>query len=167
MRKIKALKSIAVSLFVIILLWFILDNFLVILALLFEKDVLHLGHFDGDSPSAFLKAVILIKTIASGLFIYGSSFLIRVMLLKNVMDYFNNKVSLFLFKAGKFLIISNVITFFLNFTAFFINTKYLIYYGGDSKYLSLLMVVFGLFLMIFSKVLKQGNQIKQENDLTI
>lgn len=167
MRKIKVLKSIAVSLFVMILLWFLLDNFLVILALLFEKDVLHLGHFDGDSPSIFLKVVILIKVIASGLFMYGSSFLIRVMLLKNVMDYFNNKASLFLFKAGKFLIISNIMTFFLNFTAFFINTKYLIYYSGDSKYLSLLMIVFGLFLMLFSKVLKQGNQIKQENDLTI
>ena len=167
MRKIKVFKNVAVSLFVMILLWFLLDNFLVMLALLFEEDVLHLGHFDGDSPSAFLKVVILIKIIASGLFIYASSFLIRVMLLKNLIDYFNNKVSLFLFKAGKFLIISNVMTFFLNFTAFFINTKYLIYYNGDSKYLSLLMVVFGLFLMIFSKVLMQGNQIKQENDLTI
>ena len=167
MGKIKIFKSIAVSLFIIILLLFVLDHFLVILALLFEKDVLHLGHFDDDSPSVLLKVVVLIRTIALGLFIYGSSFLIRIILLKNIKNYFNNKTSLFLFKAGKFLIISNIITFFLNFTAFFIDTKYLVYYSGDSKYLSLLMVVFGLFLMIFSKVLMQGSQIKQENDLTI
>lgn len=167
MSTIKILKNIAVSLFVLILLWFLLDNFLITLALLLEKDVLHLGHFDGDSPSVLLKIVILLKTIAFGLFAYGSSFLIRIIILKNMVDYFSNKVSLFLFKAGKFIIISNVITFFLSFTIFFINAKYLIYFNGDSKYLSLLMVVFGLFLIIFSKVLNQGSKIKQENDLTI
>ncbi|MGB1042105.1 MAG: hypothetical protein ACPGU6_01815 [Tenacibaculum sp.] len=163
----KRYKNMTISLFVIVLLLFVLDNFLVILVLLFEKDVLCLGHFDGDSPSILLKVVVLIRTIALGLFTYGSSFLIRIIRLKNITDYFNNKTSLFLFKGGKYIILSNVITFFLNFTAFFINTKYLVYYRGDSKYLSLLMVVFGLFLMIFSKVLIKGGQMKQENDLTI
>ncbi|WBX71532.1 DUF2975 domain-containing protein [Tenacibaculum retecalamus] len=167
MRKLKLFKQITFILFVSILILFLFDNILVALALVFEKDVLHFGHFDNDSPSLFVKTVIVTKSITFSFFMYGASFLIRILLLKNIKDYFNNNTSLFLFKAGKFIALANFVSFFLSFAVFFIDVKYVVYFGGDSKYLSLLMIVFGLFLMIFSKVLIEGNQIKQENDLTI
>lgn len=167
MKTIKTLKNIALFLFILILIIFFFDNILMILALVFEKDVLHFGHFDHDLPSLFVKTVVITKFIIFGFFIYGASFLIRILWLKNTENYFNNNTSLFLFKAGKLIALSNLISFFLSFTVFFVDIKYVVYFGGDSKYLSLLMIVFGLFLMIFSKVLDRAKQLKQENDLTI
>ncbi|QOD60086.1 DUF2975 domain-containing protein [Polaribacter haliotis] len=168
MKNIKIFKKIILILFILTLLFFLGDNILVILALLFEKDVLHLGHFNSEGTPIYLKILVIIKFSAFCIFIYGASFLIKILLLKNLTDYFNNNTFLFLFKAGKFIVIANIMAFLLSFSIFFISSpQYYIYFNGDSRYLSLLMIIFGFFLMIFSKVLMEAKELKQENDLTI
>ncbi|QTD39065.1 DUF2975 domain-containing protein [Polaribacter batillariae] len=168
MDNIRILKKIVLILFAATLLWFLGDNILVILALLFEKDVLHLGHFNSVGTPISLKILVIIKFIAFCIFIYGASFLIKILLLKNLTDYFNNKTFLYLFKAGKLIIVANFIAFVLSFSIFFISSpQFYVYFNGDSRYLSLLMIIFGFFLMIFSKVLMEAKELKQENDLTI
>ncbi|WP_439129332.1 DUF2975 domain-containing protein [Polaribacter sp.] len=167
MKKIKVLKRIVLFLFGCTLLWFLGDNILVILALLFEKDVLHLGHFRNTNTPFLLKLLVILKSIAFSIFLYGAYFLIKILLLKKITDYFNNNTSILLQKAGKLIAISNIISFLLSFTIFFVDYKYMIYFNADSRYLSLLMIIFGFFLVIFSKVLIEGRNLKQENDLTI
>lgn len=167
MKKIKTLKKVILFLFGCTLLWFLGDNILIILALLFEKDVLHLGHFRDSNPPFSLKMLVLAKFVAFCIFIYGAYFLIKILLLKNITDYFNNKTSSLLNKAGKLIALSNTITFLLSFAIFFVDFQYIIYFNADSRYLSLLMIIFGSFLVVFSKVLVEGKKLKQENDLTI
>lgn len=167
MKKINILKKIVLFLFALTLLWFLGDNIIMISTLLFENDVLHLGYFSIEKTPLSLKVLVIIKLFAFCLFIYGSYFLIKILLMKNLINYFNNNTSNFLNRAGKLFIISNIIAFLLSFTIFFIDIKYYVYFNADSRYLSLLMIVFGFFLIIFSKVLIEGKNIKQENDLTI
>ena len=163
----KRLKQLALVIFTITILTFFFDNLLTILAIVFEKDVLHFGHFESHQPSIFLKSIVIIKFISFSFFIYGASFLIRILLLKDIADYFSYNTSIYLLKSGKFIVLSNIISFFLSFSVFFIDLQYFVYFNTESKYLSLLMIVFGIFLMIFSKVLVSAKKLKQENDLTI
>ena len=167
MRKINTLKKIVLTIFIIILIWFLADNVLIVLAIIFENDVLHLGHFNNNETPIFLKAITFTKTIAFAVFIYGSSFLIKILLLKNVTDFLNNKTSIYLKKAGVLIIFSNIVSFILSFAIFFIDVKYFVYFNSDSRYLSLYMIIFGFFLVIFSKVIEKAKDLKQENDLTI
>jgi hypothetical protein len=167
MRKINTLKKIVLTIFIIILIWFLADNVLIFLAIIFENDVLHLGHFNNNETPIFLKAITFTKTIAFAVFIYGSSFLIKILLLKNVTDFLNNKTSIYLKKAGVLIIFSNIVSFILSFAIFFIDVKYFVYFNSDSRYLSLYMIIFGFFLVIFSKVIEKAKDLKQENDLTI
>ncbi len=157
----------ALALFALILFWFLADNILIVSALLFENDVLYQGHFNNEGTPLFLKLLVGLKILAFGLFLYGAYFLIKILLLKQINDYFSSLTSDYLFNAGKLFIASNLIAFLLSFSIFFIDVKYFLYFNGDSRYLSLLMVVFGFFLIIFSKVIQKGNTLKQENDLTI
>ncbi len=167
MKKINLLKKIVISIFIVTLLWFLADTTLVVLALIFEKDVLQLGHFNYQNTPIALKLVALLKTIAFALFIYASYFLIKIVSLKNTTDYLNNTTSSLLSNAGKLIIVSHSISFLLSFSYFFMDIKYMVYFNADSRSLSLLMIVFGLFLMIFSNVMYTAKVIKQENDLTI
>lgn len=167
MKKIKILKRMVLILFSFTLLWFLGDNILTISALFFNNDVLHLGHFSYEKTSLPIKIVVIIKLFAFYLFLYGAYFLIKILLIKNITDYYNNNAFNFLNKAGKLIIISNIVAFLLSISIFFIDIKYYVYFNANSIYLSLLMIVFGLFLIIFSKVLVVGKKIKQENDLAI
>ena len=167
MKKIKTLKRIVLILFIITLLWFLADNVMIVLAILFEKNVLPLGHFGNENVPFLLKFLVMLKTLTLALFIYGSYFLIKILQLKNSVDFLNNNTSTLLNKAGKLIIISTAINFALSFSIFFIDLKYLIYFQSDSRSLSLLMLVFGLFLIIFGKVIETAKELKQENDLTI
>ncbi|SHM94837.1 DUF2975 domain-containing protein [Polaribacter sp. KT 15] len=167
MKNIQLFKGIVLFLFMMVLLWFLLDNVLTISALILEKDVLFLGYFNNEDTPLYLKILVIIKFFAFSLFIYGASYLIRILLIKNLTDYFNNNTFSFLFKAGKLIAISNFISFLLSFSIFFVDYKYIIYFNADSRYLSLLMIIFGFFLIVFSKVLVEGKKLKQENDLTI
>lgn len=167
MREIKVLRKIIIVLFTLTLLWFLGDNIITVLAIVFEKDVLQLGHFNFRNTPLWLKFVMILKTLAFCLFFYASFLLIKILNLKNIIDFKNKKTSLYLNKAGVFIIISNSISFLLSFTIIFTNIKYAVYFNYDSKSLNLLMLVFGCFLIIFSKIMNKGLLLKQENDLTI
>jgi hypothetical protein len=167
MENIKILKRIIISIFIIVLLWFFADTILTILALLLEKDILHFGHFNDGSIPMSLKLLTILKSITFAVFIYASYFLIKILLLKNTIDYLSNEASKLLKKSGILIILSNGISFILSFAIFFIDIKYFVYFNTGSRSLYLLMLVFGLFLIIFSKVIKIAKELKQENELTI
>ncbi len=167
MKKINILKKIIISIFLLVLLWFLGDMVLVLFAFLFEKDVLNLGHFNNENIHIAFKFLAIAKAIMLAIFIYASYLLIKILLLKNTTDYLNKKTSYLLKKSGKLIIISNGINFILSFGVFFANIKYYVYFNSDSRILSLLMLVFGLFLIIFSNVIEKTKYLKQENDLTI
>ena len=87
MKEIKILRKIIIIIFCLTLLWFLGDNIIVILAIVFEKDVLHLGHFSYGNTPLWLKLVMILKSLAFCLFFYSSFLLIKILNLKNIIDF--------------------------------------------------------------------------------
>lgn len=167
MNAIVKLRKLIVVLFCVSLLFFIVENIIAISFILFNKDILNFNLITNFKPSTASQVLIIIKLCAFGIIVYGLFFLIRILFLNDLSDYYNNNIAVFLKKSGLLIIFGNLIVFLISFSPFFVNPRNIIFLTQGSKYLSLLMIVFGLILIVFSKILEKGTAFKQENDLTI
>lgn len=117
----------------------------------------NLGNFIGPSLGAFYRNMLFGCIFVIGLILIQKSlyFIIQT-------GYFNQKSALLLKKAGLVFIISSVIDiirFAFNANAF--HQKF------NNITVEIFILIMGVGILIFSDVMKKGNDLKNENDLTI
>jgi hypothetical protein len=139
------------------------------LALFFDTYILHLQN---DKPSLVTQIIFVVKALALLLFVYGVFTLIRNLKLFAIGDFFNSSLIGTYNKAGSLFLYSGIIGIVVSLISIFFMMNYgdiqnQIYLNIDSKGLYILLMIVGLFFRLFSTVLKKGNIIQQENDLTI
>ncbi|QNK77068.1 DUF2975 domain-containing protein [Winogradskyella sp. PAMC22761] len=139
------------------------------LALFFDTYILHLQQ---GKPSLATQGVFLAKALALLIFVYGVFTLISNLKIFATGDFFNSKLVTTYHKAGSLFLFSGIIGIVISLISIFFMMNYgdihnQIYLNIDSKGLYILLMILGLFFRLFSAVLKKGNIIQQENDLTI
>lgn len=166
------IKNLILALFLILIIAIFGNIILSTLGLFFDKDVLHLGYFSSDEPSANVKIIFVLKSIALSIFAYGFFVLISKLKLLSKGDFFNLDLIQSFSKTGKLFCISGALGIATSILTIFIiiytkEIKHLNYLNIDSKSQYIMLMILGLFFLLFVKVLRKGNFIKQENDLTI
>jgi len=155
-------------LFSFLLMGLLGNSIISISALLFENDILNIGHFTEKDVPFFLKIIAISKLITLVLFCIGIYYLIKILQILTNGFYFSNSLESLFRASGKYFILSGILGFLLNLTPFIIKEyKYIIYLNFDSKSLYITLTIIGLFFYAFSKIIDEGNSIQQENDLTI
>ena len=140
--------------------------------LFFNYDILSIKGYATSKPSIYIKMIFVVKVIALLIFIYSVFKLISNINLLTKGDFFNPQLISGFAKSGKLFLISGCIGFSASIISMFV---FVIFedFGGqnyiniDSKSLYIMLMVLGLFFLIFSKVLRKASLIKNENDLTI
>jgi len=139
------------------------------LALFFDTYILHLQH---DKPSLVTQIVFIVKALALFIFMYGVFALIINLKLFAKGDFFNSSLISTYTKAGSLFLVSGIIGIVISLISIFFTMNYddihhQIYLNIDSKGLYILLMILGLFFRLFSAVLKKGEVIQHENNLTI
>lgn len=163
----KLLKIAIYILFSILVLWMLGNLVITSIALLFEKDVLHLGHFYNENVPVFLKIIAIVKVFNMLLIAYGLYLLIKILNNFFQLQYFKEQNRSYLMNSGRSIATAGLIGFLLSFAVFFVDYKYVIYVSYDSRAIYVLLAIIGLIFIGFSEVIKEAEFLKQENDLTI
>ncbi|WP_299382618.1 DUF2975 domain-containing protein [uncultured Lacinutrix sp.] len=168
----KTTRTIITVLFISLAIFNIGDIILCTLGLFFNQDVSSAMLPSAVGVSLNIKLLFIFKAIALLIFISAIFILIRKLGLLIKRDFFNLKLINCFLQSGRVFLISGIIGFI---TSIFELINFVIlkdvygqdYLNIDSKPLYILLMILGLFLIIFSKALNKGRQIQQENDLTI
>ncbi|WP_338732457.1 DUF2975 domain-containing protein [Mangrovimonas cancribranchiae] len=165
----KALNILIFTLFTILLIALLGNVVLSILGLVFEKDVLHLGHFSSEGVPIYIKLLALVKGCVFLLFCLGVFYLMKILNRLSKSNYFSEKHAQLFKTTGVYFIISGILGFCsslypLLFSFDFSHWQYL---NFDSKNLYIVLIIVGLFFIVFGRVTAHGYVIKKENDLTI
>ena len=142
------------------------------MGLFFDKDILHLAYFSSEAPSVNVRTIFVLKAIALSIFMYGVYTLISRINTLSKGDFFNYNLIQSFSKAGKLFCVSGALGIFTSiltvFTTIYLKDfKYINYLNFDSKSQYIMLLILGLFFLLFVKVLRKGSFIKEENDLTI
>lgn len=118
------------------------------------------------------KIIFIIKAIALILCVAGVYLLARRVYFIVNQDFFNQRLIKSLLKSGILFLISGLVglfSFVISLVNFIICKDQFGYLNLsiDSKSLYIMLMILGFFLILFSKALKRGSFLKQENDLTI
>lgn len=167
----KSIKNAILVLFGVLLIAVLANILLSVFGLFFNMDVLHLGAYQKES-TALIKTIFIVKVIALGLFIYGVFVLVSNLKLVFKGVYFRSDIISCFKRVGSVFCVSGIIGFLASitpmvvmiFTGEFIDH---ILINIDSKSLYIMLMILGLFFILFSKVLDKGSEIQQENNLTI
>jgi hypothetical protein len=133
-----------------------------------ESDLSYLGIANYTSYTSFwVWSIFVIKYIYTIISLIGVSYLIKTLNVNEIKDIFStNNIKLFL-KSGKFFhyaaSVGSLRIFIRYIDGDFANLKS----SNDFITLFYFFLIFGFFLIAFSKVLEFANNIQQENDLTI
>lgn len=158
-------------LFLILVIAIIGNIVLSTIGLFFNSDILY-SSYSTREFSLNIKLIFIFKAIALLIFTSGVFVLISKLSLLVSRDFFNPILINCFSKSGKLFLISGIIGFLISIVNIF-NMVILkdyssqLYINIDSKSLYIMLMILGLFFLLFSKVLSKANQIKQENDLTI
>ncbi len=164
----KKLKIIIYILFGALLIGLLVNSIISISGLLFENDILNVGHFTEKDVPFYLKIIAILKLVTLLLFCVGIYYLIKILKMFTQGLYFSNSLEELFRQSGRYLILSGSLGFLLNLTPFIIQDfKYIMYLNFDSKSLYIALTIIGLFFYAFSRIINQGNFLKQENELTI
>jgi|TARA_B110000902_G_C13857743_1_gene417781 hypothetical protein len=133
-----------------------------------ENDIRYLGECsDNNSFSNIIFTIFCIKIISKIVFFIGGFYLIKTLNFDDIKEVFSlEKITLFKTSGKLFLIsagIGSITIWFEIFKNGFANLKS----NNDFLYALYFSTIIGLFLLIFSIILKKGKELKQENDLTI
>lgn len=169
MRKFRSIISV---LFLVLVVAIIGNIVLSTLGLFFDYHVTYVGNYSSEDISLSIKLIFIFKAIALLVFTIGVFILIRKTNFLVQQDFFNPRLIDGFAKSGKLFLFSGSLGF-LTSIASVINITILndfsnqFYLNIDSKSLYIILMILGLLFLLFSKVLSRGNQIQQENDLTI
>ena len=168
----KTTRTIITVLFISLAIWNIGSIILSASGLFFNQDVSSAMLPSGIGVSLNIKVLFIFKSLALLVFNLGVFTLISKLGILIKRDFFNLKLINCFLKSGRIFLVSGIIG---SITSIFelINFVVLKDYHGqgyldiDSKLLYILLMILGLFLIIFSKALNKGREIQQENNLTI
>lgn len=151
----------------------ILGNIIIsTIGIFFNHDVIYTGIYSNHDVSLSSKLIFVLKALALLMFVYGVYVLIRKLKFLVKRDFFNYNLIHGFLQSGKLFLISGLIGFFAS-IAGILNLVVIKDFGSqtylniDSKSLYIMLMILGLFLILFPKVLNKGIEIQQENDLTI
>lgn len=146
--------------------------------ILFKIDVLHFGYFYNSGyfkpiPIS-VKILQLLKLTSFVLFILGVLYLVKILRLFSNEKHFSIEIFRCFNLSGKLFLFSGILGFILYFVPLLLiemeamDVQYLTFiFGYDTMIFYLLLSIVGLFLILFSDIIKKGNIIQSENDLTI
>ncbi|MFD1062412.1 DUF2975 domain-containing protein [Winogradskyella litorisediminis] len=142
------------------------------IGIFYNSDIFNTGIYSGTEASINIKLIFIAKSFALITFIIGVYALINKSKYLIKRDFFNLKLIKGFSKSGKLFLFSGIVGFITSLIEIlnliilndFSSQAYL---NIDSKSLYIMLMIMGLFLLLFSKVLSKGGEIQQENDLTI
>ncbi|MDO1502347.1 DUF2975 domain-containing protein [Winogradskyella maritima] len=158
----------------LILVLAIIGNIIIsTIGIFFNHDPFNTGVYASSYDlSLNIKLIFITKAIALTVFIIGTYVLISKLSYLVKGDFFNLILIQSFQKSGRLFLLSGIVGFVASIAGMlnlvvvkdFSSQAYL---NIDSKSLYLMLMILGLFLLLFSKVLKRGGQLQTENDLTI
>lgn len=168
MKKLLVLRVIIILLFGVLLLQITTNIYIVIADVLFGKGILKLGLLQDKEPTSLLKIMVVIKLISVILFTIGVFLIVKTIRHTKVKEYFEVNSYKNFRNAGILLSFSGVLAILIIIQSFVsLNVEPMIYLDSFNINPHLFSLVLGLFFVFFSLILKQGVNIKKENDLTI
>lgn len=168
MKKSQILRAIITVLFSLLLIQIISNIYIVSSDILFGTGILRLGIMGDTEPTLLLKIMVILKIISVIFLIIGVFLIIRTLKYTKLKEYFRLESYKSFRDAGIFLSISGIIALLIvlqNFVS--LRIEPMIYLDSFNLKPHLFTLILGLFFIFFSKILKQGVVIKNENDLTI
>jgi len=136
-------------------------------AIFFGKDFFYKIYPNSELISTSVKILLALKILALLIFVYAVFLFIKEMRLFSMGQFFNSKLVKCFSRSGWLFFISGHLGLITSFFVFFLDFRYLAYFQIDSKSLYVMLMIIGLFLILFRKVLENGIYLKQENNLTI
>jgi len=82
-------------------------------------------------------------------------------------DFYNNELIIEMFTSGQLMVLSSVALWFIDEIGNMFYKRQITLGLSEKTLVYLLIIAIGLFLMLFSTVLRDTKAIKEENDLTI
>lgn len=159
-------------LFIVLVIAILGNIILSTIGIFFNHDIFNTGFYSNNEVSLNIKIIFICKALALLIFIYGVYILVSKLKFLIRRDFFNRHLIQCFLSSGKLFLISGIVGFIVS----IVNILNLVvikdfgsqtYLNIDSKSLYIMLMILGLFFILFSKVLSKGNQIQQENDLTI
>ncbi|WP_197052682.1 DUF2975 domain-containing protein [Psychroserpens sp. Hel_I_66] len=141
------------------------------IGLFFDSNVLYPSYSKREF-SFNIKLIFIFKSVALLIFVFGVFILISKLTYLLKRDFFNSILINSFSKSGKLFLISGSFGFLTSIISM-LNILFLkdyssqLYLNIDSKGLYIMLMILGLFFLLFSKVLAKANEIQQENELTI
>ena len=164
----KKLQILIYVLFGFLLIALLGNSIISISALIFENDILHIGHFTEKEVPFYLKTIAVLKLVTLVLFCISIYYLIKILQILTRRFYFSDNLEKLFRRSGKYFILSGSLGFLLNLIPFFIREiKYAVYLNFDSKSLYIALIIIGLFFYAFSKIISEGSSLQEDNELTI
>lgn len=161
------------ALFVVLVVSLVGNSILSILAIIFNNDVLDYNFNLNEPPSLLIKGITFLKFIGVLLFCLGIFYLLKILNLFTRERYFSNRQVVLFRRSGNYFVISGILGFLCQIVPLLLilnkqlNYAYSIYLNFDSKALYIILVIIGLICITFARVIKEGSDLKIENDLTI
>ena len=132
-----------------------------------ENDLSYLGECETNSTLSIIFLLFFIKVISKTVFFIGGFYLIKILDFNNLKEVFSTKKILLFKKSGKLFLLSSLIGSLTIGFEVLVNGIGNLKSNTDFLYSLYFSAIIGLFLIIFSKVLFEARELKQENDLTI
>lgn len=167
MKTIRIFRFITFFIFGILLLQVISSIIITTSEVFFNTKILNIGFLSGHNASLLLKIMVVLKLISILLFVLGIYFLTMILRVKSIKEYFNETSNHQFRKAGVYILSSGLLGLFLTLAAYFSSEFAIIFHMNFNNLPFLISMIIGLFLILFSKILKTAELYKQENDLTI
>jgi len=136
-------------------------------AIFFGKDLFYQSYSNLELITTSVKVFLALKILALLIFVYAVFLVIKEIKLFSNGQFFNSKLIKCFSRSGLLFFISGLLGFITSFSIFFIDIRYFAYFQIDSRSLYVMLMIIGLFLIMFRRVLEKGTRIQQENDLTI
>ncbi|WP_339614006.1 DUF2975 domain-containing protein [uncultured Winogradskyella sp.] len=136
-------------------------------AFFFGKDLFYQSYSNLELIPTSVKVFLALKISALLIFVYAVFLFIKEIKLFSNGQFFNSKLIKCFSRSGSLFFISGLLGFITSFSIFFIDIRYFAYFQIDSRSLYVMLMIIGLFLIMFRRVLEKGTRIQQENDLTI
>ena len=167
----KKFRSIISILFLVLVIAIIGNIVVSSLGLFFDYHLNYMSFYSNKDVSLNIKLIFIFKSIALLVFTLGVFILISKLKFLVRRDFFNPQLIACFNKSGKLFLFSGIIGFLATISSLLIlalkDYSNQFYLNIDSKSLYIMLMILGLFFLLFSKVLSKGNQIQHENDLTI
>jgi hypothetical protein len=160
-----------IALFMLLLLTVVGNIVISTIGLFIDERILNLGSLTPES-TGIVQILFVLKTVALLVFMYGVFCLVKGLMIISDLNLFDLRLAIGFKRVGILFCASGILglcTSIVTLAIGLYSGRWIqnIYLNIDSKSLYFMLLILGLFFLLFAKVQLTGSEIKNENELTI